>query len=51
MSFELKDYGKDPFVTNIEEATIANTNYRTALWTGDLLQVTLMSIPKGGDIR
>ncbi|HFI0463729.1 TPA: cupin domain-containing protein [Streptococcus suis] len=47
---ELKDYGKDPFVINIEEATLENTNYRTALWTGDLLQVTLMSIPVGGDI-
>ena len=46
----IKDFGKDPFVTNIEEATLENTNYRTALWTGDLLQVTLMSIPVGGDI-
>lgn len=31
---ELKDYGSAPFVTNIEEATKENTNYRTALWTG-----------------
>lgn len=45
-----KDYGKAPFVTNIETATLENTNYRTALWTGELLQVTLMSIPVGGDI-
>lgn len=45
-----KDYGKEPFVVNIEEATLANANYRTALWTGELLQVTLMSIPVGGDI-
>lgn len=44
------DFGKAPFVTNIEEATLTNSNYRTALWTGDLLQVTLMSIPVGGDI-
>lgn len=50
MTLELKDYGKDPFVINIEEATLQNENYRTALWTGDLLQVTLMSIPVGGDI-
>ncbi|MBE5040142.1 cupin domain-containing protein [Oscillospiraceae bacterium DSM 107454] len=27
-----------------------NNNYRTALWTGEHLQVTLMSIPVGGDI-
>ncbi|HFR4576840.1 cupin domain-containing protein [Streptococcus suis] len=45
-----KDFGKAPFVTNIEDATLENTNYRTALWTGELLQATLMSIPVGGDI-
>lgn len=45
-----KDFGNAPFVTNIEEATLENTNYRMALWTGELLQVTLMSIPVGGDI-
>ncbi|MFC3931971.1 cupin domain-containing protein [Streptococcus dentapri] len=45
-----KDYGKAPFVTNIETATLENTNYRTALWTGELLQLTLMSIPVGSDI-
>ncbi|CAM2733517.1 Mannose-6-phosphate isomerase [Streptococcus acidominimus] len=45
-----KDHGNKPFVTNIEEETLANTNYRTALWTGELLQATLMCIPVGGDI-
>lgn len=47
---ELADYGPKPFVVNINEATIANTNFRTALWTGDHLQVTLMSIDVGEDI-
>lgn len=47
---ELKDYGSNPFVTNIEEATKQNSNYRTALWTGSHLQVTLMSIEVGEDI-
>ncbi|MBU5483294.1 cupin domain-containing protein [Clostridium sp. MSJ-11] len=47
---ELKDYGPEPFVVNIEEATKQNNNYRTALWTGDHLQVTLMSINVGDDI-
>ncbi|WP_120167763.1 cupin domain-containing protein [Thermohalobacter berrensis] len=47
---ELKDYGPEPFVVNIDEATKQNTNYRTALWTGENLQVTLMSIKVGGDI-
>ncbi|MYL72473.1 cupin domain-containing protein [Halobacillus litoralis] len=46
----LKDYGSNPFVININEATKQNQNYRTALWTGSNLQVTLMSIPPGGDI-
>lgn len=50
MSLDLHDYGKDPFVINIEEATLQNDQFRVALWTGSELQVTLMSIPVGGDI-
>jgi len=46
----LKDYGPAPFVVNIEEATKQNNNFRTALWTGSHLQLTLMSIPVGEDI-
>ena len=46
----LMDYGPNPFVINIERATRQNNNYRTALWTGNHLQVTLMSINPGGDI-
>lgn len=46
----MNDYGPKPFVTNIDEATRQNTNYRTALWTGQYLQLTLMSIPVGGEI-
>lgn len=44
------DYGPNPFAINIEEATKANNYYRRALWTGEHLQVTLMSIEVGGDI-
>lgn len=47
---ELEDFGPRPYVVNIEEATVQNTNYRTALWTGEHLQLTLMSIPVGGEI-
>ena len=47
---ELKDYGGKPFVVDIERAAEQNQNYRTALWTGKHLQVTLMSIEPGGDI-
>ena len=47
---ELRDYGPDPFVVNIEDATKQNNNFRTALWTGNHLQLTLMSINVGEDI-
>ncbi|CAH2214812.1 cupin domain-containing protein [Tepidibacter aestuarii] len=47
---KLKDYGPEPFVVNIDEATKQNNTYRTALWTGENLQVTLMSIDVGDDI-
>jgi mannose-6-phosphate isomerase-like protein (cupin superfamily) len=46
----IQDHGPDPFVSNIEEATLENTNYRTTLWTGQNLQVTLMAIQPGHDI-
>ncbi|GAB1476579.1 hypothetical protein MASR2M70_14130 [Bacillota bacterium] len=44
------DMGPEPFVINIEEATTANNNFRTALWTGEHLQLTLMSIDPGDEI-
>jgi mannose-6-phosphate isomerase-like protein (cupin superfamily) len=47
---KLKDYGPKPFVVNIEKAAVQNNNYRTTLWTGRNLQLTLMSIKVGGDI-
>jgi mannose-6-phosphate isomerase-like protein (cupin superfamily) len=47
---KLKDYGPEPFVVNIEEVTKRNNTYRTALWTGRHLQLTLMSIRVGEDI-
>jgi len=47
---ELKDYGPEPFVVNITEATKQNNTFRTALWTGNHLQLTLMSIGVGEDI-
>ena len=45
-----KDYGPEPFVVNIEQATLANDYYRQTLWTGPHMQSTLMTIPVGGDI-
>lgn len=45
-----KDYGAEPTVLNIESYTLANENFRTVLWTGGNLQVTVMAIPVGGDV-
>jgi mannose-6-phosphate isomerase-like protein (cupin superfamily) len=46
----LNDYGDYPFVINIENATLENRYFRTALWTGTHLQLTLMSIKPGEEI-
>ncbi|KGP90590.1 cupin [Pontibacillus chungwhensis BH030062] len=46
----LQDYGGEPFVIDINEATLQNDTFRTALWTGENFQVTLMSIEPGSDI-
>ena len=46
----LNDYGPQPIVLDIEEYTLTNTNFRTAIWTGSYLQVTLMAIPVGGEV-
>lgn len=45
-----RDAGPNPFVVNIEKVTEQNDTYRTAIWTGKHLQVTLMSIGVGDDI-
>jgi mannose-6-phosphate isomerase-like protein (cupin superfamily) len=48
--YVLRDYGPRPLVFDIEEATTQNRTFRTAMWTGKHLQVTLMSIDVGEDI-
>ncbi len=45
-----KDFGAKPGVINIHKETLSNNNFRTAIWTGEYLQVTVMSIPVGGEI-
>jgi mannose-6-phosphate isomerase-like protein (cupin superfamily) len=47
---KMTDYGPKPYVANIESATLENENYRTTLWTGKSLQVTVMAIQPGHDI-
>lgn len=46
----VSDYGKEPLIVDIDCLTMQNPYYRTSLWTGNYLQVTLMSIPVHGDI-
>ncbi len=46
----IKDIGPDPQSFDLETETLSNTNYRTVAWSGKYLQVTLMSIPVGGDV-
>ena len=47
---EIRDYGCEPFIFNINHAAQMNENFRTTLWTGRDMQLTLMSIPVCGDI-
>ena len=46
----ITDHGPAPFVVDINKATTHNETFRTALWTGGHLQLTLMNIPVGEDI-
>ena len=46
----IEDIGPQPHAFDIETATIENENYRTVVWSGRYLQVTLMSIPVGTSI-
>lgn len=48
--FDYTDRGKKPVVEDIEGMTLENENYRTTIWTGDKLQVTVMTIQPGDDI-
>ena len=39
-----------PFVANMEQTSRQNHNFRTAVWTGNHLQLTVMCIPFRGEI-
>ena len=45
-----KDFGPHYGIINIHKETICNNNFRTVLWTDGKLQLTVMSIPIGGEI-
>lgn len=46
----IEDIGPRPQTFDLEEATRDNESYRSVAWSGRYLQLTLMSIPPGGDI-
>lgn len=46
----IEDIGPKPQSFDLEQATRGNENYRAVVWSGRYLQLTLMSIPEGGDI-
>lgn len=48
---DTKDMGKKPWVLNIEEATVDNEHYRLANWTGENIQLVLMSLKPGEEIE
>lgn len=45
-----KDIGPRPNAFDIESVTLQNETYRTVVWTGEHLQVTVMCIPVGESI-
>ena len=45
-----QDLGAKPSIINIHNETLCNENFRTAIWTGTHLQITVMSIPVGAEI-
>lgn len=49
-AYQTIDHGPNPFVINIAQATKRNKAFRTTIWTGDFMQLTLMCIPVGGEI-
>lgn len=40
----------EPFMIDIEQATTSNENYREVSWTGEHIQLVLMSLEPGGEI-
>jgi len=46
----VEDIGPKPQSFDLEKETIDNEFYRAVAWSGRYLQLTLMSIPPGGDI-
>ena len=46
----IEDIGPKPQAFDLEQATRDNKHFRSVAWSGRYLQLTLMSVPAGGDI-
>ena len=44
------DFGGRPFVVDVAHVAMHNDDFRSALWTGEHLQLTVMSILPGDDV-
>ena len=44
------DHGPKLYPFPVNQLTLQNTNFRTAIWTGTYMQMTLMCIPACGEI-
>ena len=44
------DHGPKPYVTNVEQMSQQNRYFRSAVWTGRHVQMTVMCIPPCGEI-
>ena len=47
---KMSDYGPYPYAVNVERLAMENRNFRTAVWTGCHMQMTVMMIPMCGEI-
>lgn len=50
LTWDANDYGPSPLVLNIVHDTLRNPTFRTTRWTGNHMQLTLMSIPAASNI-
>ena len=51
MLFDKENHqGEQSNIINIRNETLCNQNFRKEIWTGAGLQITVMSIPVGGEI-
>lgn len=47
---EMRDRGNEPIVFDIRKEAFMTPDFRTALWTGGNLQLTVMTVPVGEEI-